>query len=163
MRLSDALEQLEVDVVDVCTEGDVETLARLHVQLAEDKHRLALCSRAVEERLAEVMPKRVELDGLPVIERRQGATRKQWQSEDLLDLLLRRASFDDDGTLRDSTEIRDRVRAELVACVPFTGSLGWRVTALKERDIDPDEWCESQPGRVSVQIHEDPTTWAGAA
>lgn len=148
------LEQLTTTI----DEGDVETLAQVHLDLAELKHRVTLAARAVEERLADVMPdKRLELPGLPVMERKKGTDRKKWQSGDLLDELLRHAAFDAEtgAVIDDELILRQRIHETLTACVPFTGSLGWRVTALRDLGLDPDEWCETAPGRISVVIHGD--------
>jgi hypothetical protein len=40
----------------------------------------------------------------------------------------------------------------LKAVLPFTASLGWRVTALKELGIDVSEYSEATYGRQTVQI-----------
>lgn len=144
-------------VTETITESDVEALARLYVQLAEAKARMADWCRDTEQALADVMPdKRLELEDLPVLERRQGKDRKKWRSDELLSYLVRGALVDPEtGEVEtDPLALRDRLVSELTACVPFTGSLGWRVMALRERDVPIDEFCETFPGKVTVQVHE---------
>lgn len=143
---------------DALDAGDVEELAKLHLLTTKLRQQMSDLARAVEERLAEVMPdKRLELPGLPVLERHRGTNRKKWQSEELLSVVVGRSIVDGDGALAttDPIEIRSRIEAEVRACLPITGSLGWRVTALRDRGIDPDEFCATSPGRVSIQIHEE--------
>ena len=118
--------------------GDVEELARLFLTLKDQARRLSDLARAVEDRLAEVMPdKLLELPGLPVMERRTGTTRTKWQSVDLFDHISRQFSIDD---------VRE--------CLPLTGSLGWRTGKLRDLGLQVDEWCTTTPGRVSVQVHQ---------
>lgn len=136
------LDTLDQEMQVAVDDGDVEELADLHIKLSEAKRHLNEIARFVEEGLAEVMPDEiVELPGMPPLQRRFGASRKNWDSDSLFNT-IRRDSEDWD-------DFADKIRA----AVPFTGSLGWRVTELKKLGIDPDEYCESKPGRVSVQIH----------
>jgi hypothetical protein len=36
--------------------------------------------------------------------------------------------------------------------LPMTASLGWRVTALREVGIDPEQYSETTYGRQTIQI-----------
>lgn len=129
---------LDVIVDDAIEVGDVEELASLFLNLKEKARTIGDLARAVEDRLAEVMPdKLLELPGLPVMERRAGTSRTKWQSEDLFDHIARQFSIDD---------VRE--------CLPLTGSLGWRTGKLRDLGLQLDEWCETKPGRVSVQVHQ---------
>lgn len=156
--LHHVLDELDTEAANAIDTADVEELAHLHVALVKARQRLATICTIVEQVLVDVMPdKRLELPGLPVLERRRGTDRKAWQSVDLLDELFRRAVVDTETgeVLDDEALIRQRLHEVLVDCVPFTGSLGWRVTALRDLGLDPDEWCETKPGRTSIQIHEE--------
>lgn len=126
----------------------IEGLASLKPLLAD----LRTLANAIEDDAARLMPsKREELPGIGVVERKKGTDRKAWQSEDLLrELVLSVSTADENGEKHtDPDELLDRLKA----AVPFTGSLGWRVTALRAMGLDPDEWCETKPGRVSLQFH----------
>lgn len=136
--------------------GDLHRLAEGLAQLRTINGDLQQLARHVEDNVAALMPdKQVEIPGVGVIERRRGTDRRKWQSEDLLRTLIRDELDDGTGELPSPAETLDRVLGVVTACMPVTGSLGWRVTALRERGIDPDEWAECTPGRVSVQIHDD--------
>lgn len=153
-----AIDDLVDHVQHALDDGDVEELGKLHVLCSKLRQQLSDIARDVEVRLAEVMPDKVlELPGLPVMERRRGTDRKRWASEDLLSLIVSRAIIDPETgeLLSDPVVLRSRIEDEVRACMPVTGSLGWRVTALRERGIEPDEFCETSPGRTSVQIHEE--------
>lgn len=115
------------------------------------KKDLDVLLRACEEDAANLLPeKKVMVDGFGVVERRTAQTRK-WQSEDLLMDVCRRV-LDPEGT----GEIQPSAVMELISVLkrimPITGSLGWRVTALKEQGIDPDDYSEVSWGRKSIQI-----------
>lgn len=86
-----------------------------------------------------------EVEGIGVIDVRRGKERKAWDHEGLgpavIDANLQLAG----GEIPDPFTV---ARWVLAAAAPSY----WRTTALKAIGIDPDEWCESKPGRVSVQI-----------
>jgi hypothetical protein len=150
----DLLSPVEAAVEAEIEAGDVETLARLFDYLDTLKARLGVLHSETMARLAEVMPHTLELDGLPVMERRRGKDRKAWQSSELLHRLIR-DTLDPDrtGEIPEAGEAIELVEKVVLETMPVTGSMGWRVTALKARGIDPDEWCETAPGRTTVQIH----------
>jgi hypothetical protein len=132
---------------------DVEELARFMCTV-DDLYRMVGDVRsALTEAYVSHAPKLVELPDLPPLEIRRGAVRKKWESQALLTSIIGRAIIDGNGELLGPVEMRDRIESEVSACVPITPSLGWRVTALRERGFDPDEWSESAPGRASVLIH----------
>lgn len=153
-----ALNDLNPEAAHAIDDGDVEELAHLHVALTKVRQQLATICTLVEQALVDVMPdKRIELDGLPVLERRQGTDRKQWDHDRLVPVVVRKA-LDPDGAGEfpaDPFEVMDRVVGMLTKVYPFTPSTNPRVTELRALDIDPDEWCETRPGRQSIQIHEE--------
>jgi hypothetical protein len=105
--------------------------------------------------LADVMPdQRLEIPEIGVFERHKGKDRKAWKHDELYSRLLRiiragGAKQIDQKTGEivdeDATEQAFRVLAECARPE-------WRVTALRKLDLDPDEYCEVKPGRVSVQF-----------
>jgi hypothetical protein len=151
------IELVEESVEAEIVAGDVEQLAVMFVWLSRSSRRLKHCTQAVEERLAEVMEsKTLELEGLPVLERRNSTLRKRWESDALLDRVVRYAlDPEGDGSLPMTPfEAVSRVVASVKDAIPVTPSLGWRVGALRAIGLDPDEWCETEPGPTKVQIHE---------
>jgi hypothetical protein len=140
---------------ELAEHGDWHALAFLLAELRRLQADLRLLIDTVEQDCYRLLPdKRTEIDGLGVLEKRKGTDRRAWQSIDLLDEILRVAVVDRETgvVLDDETMIRQRIHEVLVDAVPFNPSLGWRVTALRELGLDPDEWCETKPGRESVQV-----------
>ena len=157
LTLRRAIAQLDQQRHDLAAAGNLHTLAAGLAQLRALTGDLRQLAQHVEDDVAALMPdKQVEIPGVGVIERRKGTDRRKWQSEDLLRTLIR-DEIDPDGTgeLPDAGTVLQSVMTVVTECVPITGSLGWRVTKLRERGIDPDEWAECTPGRVTVQIHDD--------
>ena len=63
--------------------------------------------------------------------------------------------LDDNGVLTDRPDPAEVVTAVAVAIfdvLPVTPSTGWRVTALRERGIDPAEWCHEDDAVPSVTV-----------
>lgn len=140
---------------ELAAEGDWEALAHGLAAVKTIADDLRALTRALEDDVARLLPaKRVEVEGLGVIERRRATTRRNWQSLELLDELIRRAIVDPEtgSIVTDDVIIRQRIVEILTDTIPFTGSLGWRIVALRDRGIDPAMWCEETPGRETVQI-----------
>ena len=136
--------------------GDLDSLAHGLHALRRLKRDLAMLESAVEADVAKLMPQpTVEFDGF-VAQRRRGTDRKAWQSEQLLDQVLLRAAHDPETgeVIDDPYLLRDRVSELVRMTLPVVPSTGWRVTGLKALGLDPEDWCESSPGRTSVQLHE---------
>lgn len=143
--LQAALNDLNPEAGNAIDTGDVEELAHLHVALTKVRQQLATICTLVEQALVDVMPdKRLDLDGLPPLERRQGTDRKAWDYEAVVSALAREAGGDLMALLEAIKE-----------CAPMTPSMQWRVGALRKHGIDPDEFCTTSPGRVSIQVHEE--------
>jgi hypothetical protein len=89
------------------------------------------------------------VDGVGTFEiLRKGVTRR-WESEELLRHIVTMGMIDAETGELPSDEARETVEkvvALLVQVVPFTSSLGWRVTALQELGIQIDEWCTESRG-----------------
>lgn len=134
-------------------EGDWEQLCRAVSGLQRIYRDLGILLRECEEDAARLMPdKTAEVSGLGFVQRRTASSRK-WESESLLMDVCRQV-LDPEGT----GEIQPSRVVELIAVLkkimPITGSLGWRVTALREQGIDPDEYSDVRWGRKSIQITE---------
>jgi hypothetical protein len=153
IALTAEVDKVERIIIETAESLDVEALAVAHVELADVIRRLRDVAQTVEDRLAEVMPQRLEVDGLPILERRRGVERRAWQSDELLRTVIRR-SVDPEGTgeLPSGPEIVERVTEVIERVMPVTPSLGWRATALRAMGLDPDEWCETKLGRARVVV-----------
>lgn len=157
----DAMAEAILDV-DVARRADVEaadwqSLAWTLDLLTKTQRALSAVARSVEDDLVAIMPERqATIEGLGTIEKHGGADRKKWESVDLAQRLVRDA-LDPEHTGEIPSSPAEAVAAAvstLLACAPFTGSMGWRVRALRDRGIDPDEWCEVTPGRITIQFHQ---------
>jgi hypothetical protein len=102
----------------------------------------------------------IEVEGVGHVEIKRGTDRKEWDKVPLLRMVLdSRRRIGDDGEL----DIRDTgnalVGGEELSCSPDLSRVldvfnlpAPRVTALKDRGIDPDEFCASSPGKITVVI-----------
>lgn len=150
-----AIEALDAQAENLAIDGQTDLLAFGLDRIRELRRVLGDLERNVESHIVDLMAGKTEaVDGLGTLERRRGTDRKAWQSDQLLDAVVQ-VAVDPEGTGEIGTagDVLDAVVQAITACVPITASLGWRVTALRERGFDPDEWCETKPGRTSVQIH----------
>lgn len=115
------------------------------------KAALDVVIRAIEDDCAAHLPdKKVVAEGLGVIERRSTTSRK-WDSENLLQHIVR-STLDPEYTGEVAIENVFTLIQTLKAVLPFTASLGWRVTALKELDIPVDKFSETTYGRQTITI-----------
>lgn len=99
--------------------------------------------------LAEAMPtKIVELPGFGVLERKAGNKRTRWDHESLLRVVLARSRDErlcdpSTGEYEDSGEAAVRVLAECAR-------MEWRVTPLRARGLQVDEFCEVEKAPPTV-------------
>ena len=143
------------DMIGLLAEtGQVATLARFLAELRAVKKLLDEQVREAEAQLAEIMDdKSIVVQGVGVFERRVGTDRRAWQWDDLLPRLTR-LHLDPGGTgeIPSTAEAVEAMRRLIVDVIGVTPSRGPRVTALRALGLDPDEYAETTPGRVSVQI-----------
>lgn len=131
--------------------GDWTTLTYGLVELRKIKNDLDALVREVEENIASLLPeKKVVLENLGVIERRTASSRK-WDSEGLLRDLVR-STLDPDSTGEIHVQNVLNLIDLLKKVLPLTGSLGWRVTPLREHGVAVDDYSETTYGRSTVQI-----------
>lgn len=107
--------------------------------------------RSCEDDAARLLPeKKMVLDGFGVVESRTTSSRK-WDSEPLLRDLCRQVLDPEQTGEIDASAIPELLRV-LKAVLPMTASLGWRVTALRDMGIDPEQYSETTYGRKTIQI-----------
>jgi hypothetical protein len=153
--LGERLDDLEDAAISLIDRGGAEAVAGLLAEVRSVRTALGLRERAIEELLVDIMLEdTMTVTGIGTFRLRHGRDRKGWDSEELLSTVIRR-SLDPEGTGElpaTIPEVVERIRTGVFAAAPITPSMQWRVTALRDQGIDPDEWCTSTPGRTTVQI-----------
>lgn len=149
--LRNAIMQADTGRAGLASAGDYTQLLKGLLYLKDIKADLDTLIRACEDDITTLMPeKKMFIDDVGTVERRTSSTRK-WQSDDLLRHITR-STLDPQGTGEVSINNVVTLIDTLKAVLPFTASLGWRVTALKEIGIDVSEYSEATYGRQTVQI-----------
>lgn len=149
--LRNAIMQADTGRAGLALAGDYTQLLKGLLYLKDIKADLDTLIRACEDDITTLMPeKKMFIDDVGTVERRTSSTRK-WQSDDLLRHITR-STLDPQGTGEVSINNVVTLIDTLKAVLPFTASLGWRVTALKELGIDVTEYSEATYGRQTVQI-----------
>lgn len=140
---AEAVTSLDRDVTDGPLDDLEQTLicwALIEAAAAE----LATVRKNLSARIAEAMPeKQVTIMGIGTFERHRKTDRKRWD-KDLLRIVLDTKLAD-----RETGEVRDETPLDKVLHVWNLGAP--RVTALRERDIEPDEWCTTEYGGLTIQ------------
>jgi hypothetical protein len=114
--------------------------------LEEANRALSAARTALADKLARALPdKRVTVEGVGTFEMHAGKKRTKWDKEALLSAVLDSRLVDTEtGELLDETPV-GKVLTVWNLGVP-------RTTALKARNIDPDEFCETEPAPWSLQL-----------
>lgn len=119
-----------------------------HLRLA--RQTLAAAESKVETLAARLMAEArvfdgAEVDGIGVVQRRNGGKRKQWDHEGLAKKVMDTHLEANAGELPLPWEVRDWL---LEALAPSY----WRVGVLKKLGVDVDDYVTTEPGRPTVQI-----------
>lgn len=126
-------------------EDDLEQNLTCLAMIRESRQTLAHIERELERKLADLMPgKRVVVSGVGTFERHKRTNRKSWDSDDLLRAVLDTRLVDEDGVIADETPL------EKVLHVWNLGAP--RVTALKARGIQADEFCHAEDAGTAIQL-----------
>lgn len=140
---------------------DLDRLVRELVELREVRNALNLWEGELTEVIAEMVGRNtVEVDEVGPVQVRRSTDRKAWDKHSLLRVILdSHRPPNADGELHGSDDGQGYVGDELVSCSPDLSRVldcfnlpSPRVTALKERGIDPGEFCESTPGKLTVVV-----------
>ncbi len=119
----------------------------LHSWLAlEQAHRcLAVVRDELEKRLADQLTEPATIIGVGVVERQGRRDRKTWNSDALLSAVLDSRLIDPrTGEIADESPL-DKVRHCWNLGAP-------RLTALRDRGIDPDQFCSSEWRGYSIRV-----------
>jgi hypothetical protein len=132
---------------------EVEALDAL-ATVRQARQDLAQVEAVIEQRAARLMSGNVVEWPGGVAERRFGKDRREWNHDELTEVVTRRIALDA-ATDRASGETDDMLEAlvrDAIGQYALTNRPAWRTTALKQLDVDPDEYCHAIPGRTTVAI-----------
>lgn len=125
---------------------DLETGLVCYAIIEEVYRDLAGARAELTQRLAAMMPeKRVTIEGAGTFERHTKANRTKWDSDALLHSVLDTRRFDPS-----TGELKDETPLEKVLEVWNLGSP--RITAVRGRGLDPDEFCSVEYGGYTIQV-----------
>jgi hypothetical protein len=104
----------------------------------------------LELALIDAMPERQMVSDGMVLEKKSGTIRKSWDNPAVASKVSALACVDQEtGEVFGSPVFAQRVTDEILA----TAGIGyWRVSALRNRGIDPGRYCEEEQGKPSVII-----------
>ena len=130
--------------------ADLSTL----VLALKDLRALAKAIRMFDDDLTERIADSVngpyaDLDGIGIVQVKRGGARKSWKHDELLPLVARKA-VEARQPDPETGEIETEREAVVNAFKDCAGIAYWKVTGLRSRDIDPDEYAETTPGKRSV-------------
>lgn len=136
----------------------VEEAAHRLIRVREQKADLAMVESELIAYLAKHLPRGGgPVEGVGFLEVKRGRSYK-WDGALLVQAVAAR-SVDHHGVDRETGEIvppailAQKVAADLADCAGLErASHGWRKGALKDRKIDPDRYCTSEPGALSVIV-----------
>lgn len=142
-----AITAIEDQANNLAEQGDVDSLAVGYAQLKDIIGDLRLVLQTVESHIIENSGDKAFLvEGVGQFEIMRKSPSRRWDSLSLLSRIVREAVVDKDtGELPTDDEMAavQRVVDAVTTAAPFTSSLGWRVTALRNAGIDIDDYCES--------------------
>lgn len=131
---------------------DIEVALRDLHELREIKQALTMWEGVLTDWIADYLGRNtMDLDGVGHVEVKHGANRKEWDNDALWRLVVARAR--DERKI--DPETGEALESEGEAVGRVLGECmrpSWRLTPLRERDIDPDEYCQVSPGKTSVVI-----------
>ena len=94
---------------------------------------------SIENAVGQVMDSpTADIDGFGMVKRHPRINQRNWQSDDLLRAVMDSRLVDEDGVVVEETPL-DRIKH----VYPLAGYQA-RVTALRKRHIDPDEYSETE-------------------
>lgn len=154
---------LVFDSHDPDEHGDLDRAVRDLAALRDARQALADWELVLTDWIADAVGRNtVTVDGVGTVEVKRGAARKEWDMHSLLRVVLdsRMAPDPATGEADPTDDGHAEVKGEAVTTSPdlsrvlHVWNLGApRTTALRERGIDPDEFCATSPGRTSIVIN----------
>ncbi len=130
--------------------GDWESLCHGLANLIDFKKNLAALVESIEFDIYNLMPdKKTMIESLGTFEKRR-SNGKKWESERLLNDIVSHHLNNGTGEITPGTIFG--LVEDLKKAMPITPSLGWRVNALKEMNIEIDDYCNTTWGRPTISV-----------
>lgn len=146
---------------DPIDHGDIDRAIRELAELREVRTALGDWEYLLTTYIADFLGRMtLTIEGVGHVEVKHGVDRKEWAKYDLLRSILdSHRPPTGDGEVHPSDDGYAEVGGEKLTCSPDLARVldcfnlpAPRVTALKDRKIDPDEFCIATAGKVSVVI-----------
>jgi len=136
--------ELDVQRAELAEQGEWGRLAAGLAALRTLRRDLSELERAVEQDVARLIPSKAEfVDGVGTLTVATDVRRSQWKTDDLAVMVVARAM--EAGECGHPMDVVKLILAGAQVS-------GWRVTWMRERGLDPDEFCETEFGRKTVRI-----------
>lgn len=144
--LTEIVFDLDTDVREWDLPEDLDTDLIALQMIKDARSNLAVLERDLENALAKAMPEKVMVvEGAGTFERSKKKSRTQWDRDALLPTVLDSRMFDPNtGELVEETPL-DRVLAVWNLGAP-------RITVLRERGIDADQFCSTEDAGWSIRF-----------
>lgn len=156
-----ALAKVLPDLLEQCTDPQATDMAELLLVIREAREALQGVERDTEHTLARAMVADQALTSTLRVERKRGPERKAWKHDewqrDVRQNALRAAGLlgahvvTADGEEAPASVLHDlltRVQSVHGAAAPKTSNAG-----LRGLGLDPMDYCETSPGKVSVSVY----------
>lgn len=129
----------------------VDALVKRLVDIRDERADLAVRASEIEQQLIEAAPsKKFVVDGVGEVQIRRSLRRTDWDSEGLTRVVVAYAL--DERVLNEATGEYEAAHEAVARVMSECARPSWRVTPLKDRGIDPDEFCHTEPQAASVQL-----------
>lgn len=144
-QLDEVAEPNELD------EYSLETLVKLLIQGREMVRIMRDIAGRIEQATVRAMPHRkMVIDGIGTVEKTTETARKEWDHPLVAGQVLRSAT---DSWAKETGEIVDQELAgKVLDAFMAAARMEWRVTALKDLGINPDNYCETTYGSQKIRV-----------
>jgi len=147
----EALDKLDGEISALSGMGDPDAAGELLVAVHEFKRKIGELYKAIEHVTLESMgSQRVLNVAGKSLERKPGSKRKAWDHEGLRNLVYLRLM--DLSLDEDTGEMTLTPGQAIESLLEFAAVSYWRVSKLKELDINADMYCEVEEGDESIAV-----------
>ena len=143
------------DSADPAEHGDIDRAVRDLAALRAARKALADWELVLADYLADALGRNtITVDGVGTVLVKHGAKRTEWDNDALHRAVVARAR-DERRIDPDTGEVIESEGEAVGRVLADCARPSWRLTALRALGLDPDEYCATSPGRISVVIEGD--------